>query len=104
MSEKKSFADIEAAAEAERHNSNLTNLASAITSIKEEQDRIKQAIRDLEARSDYLTSYTNAIRWAGENADKLTYETTKKLYDGWSMHSKGSALSVPAAFDLVNAQ
>jgi hypothetical protein len=72
--QKKTFDEVVAEVEASRHNSNLSNLASAMNMLREREDRYKRAMENIaEIRAD--------IEMAGKNPDTLTLEQVRELYN-----------------------
>jgi hypothetical protein len=71
--EKKSFKQVRDEAEACRHNSNLSNLASGLNMIAEELERTK-------AHMEKLVELESAINAAGEDPN-LTHERVRELYN-----------------------
>jgi hypothetical protein len=71
--EKKTFDQALAEAEANRHNSNIANLASAMNMIAEEEERLNSRLAELE-------ELKSEIKDAG-NDPALKYETVRELYN-----------------------
>lgn len=73
MAIKKTFAEAKAEAEANRHNSNMANLASACNMIAE-------SIEGLDAKRAELVFLREEIEKAGSDPE-VTYERIRQLYN-----------------------